>query len=80
MSITTRNPQLDAKFSFRALEIATGHMTAREYARIIGVTMRTIQRWRATGIPADRADNIAVALHEHPGLVWPDQWWGSANG
>lgn len=43
-------------------------------AEAVGFTSRTVHRWAHTGIADSYADEAAVALGLHPGLVWPE-WW-----
>lgn len=45
-------------------------------AELLGVTDRTVWRWRQTGLMRSTADEVAIRLDLHPGLVWPD-WWTS---
>jgi Homeodomain-like domain len=45
--------------------------TVSEIAEALGVTDRTIQRWRATGIDPYLADEIAIKhLGMHPAEIW----------
>ena len=39
----------------------------------LGVTTRTIQRWRANGVPARNCDRLACHVARmHPLNIWPD--------
>ena len=59
-------------FDFEQLAEAAGGATPAALARAIGVTARTVYRWRHAGvIPADHADRAAVALGHHPAELWP---------
>jgi hypothetical protein len=50
--------------------------TVPEIAQALGVSDRTIQRWRATGIDPYLADQIAIKhLGMHPWEIWGDEWW-----
>lgn len=40
-------------------------------AERIGVTRRTIARWRGQGLSIIQADRVATALHRHPMELWP---------
>jgi hypothetical protein len=52
--------------------------TRGDYARAFGVTLQTIDRWRETGIPWQKADHLAVTwAGVHPGAIWPE-WWDIA--
>lgn len=51
-----------------------GEATVAEMARCVGVTQRTVSRWRQRGLTCESADAAAVALGFHPALVWPE-WW-----
>lgn len=52
-----------------------GDLSDQEFARIVGVTRRTVIRWRQgrdrhlQGVTAERA---AVALGRHPSELWPE--------
>lgn len=49
--------------------------TARDIALYIGVSPRTIRRWRRRGyIRAVDADTICVRLGLHPAELWPHEW------
>lgn len=64
-----------ARFSFAAIYSAVGRPTAGEFARTVGRTRRTIERWKAAdAIPEQSADAVAIAFNYHPANVWPDQW------
>jgi transposase len=62
------------RFDFAPLERAAGGGSGRELAERFGVTDRTIWRWKRHGVPDAQADNAAVAIGEHPALVWPTEW------
>lgn len=38
----------------------------------LGVTRRTIHRWRHFGLSPWQADRMAVRLGSHPALIWPE--------
>jgi hypothetical protein len=42
------------------------------FAPMIGVDRRTLYGYRETGLSADQADRVAVALGLHPLNLWPD--------
>ena len=48
-----------------------------ELSRRSGYPLRTIQRWKASGIPLYSADQLAIQLGVHPATIWP-QWTGIA--
>jgi transcriptional regulator with XRE-family HTH domain len=51
----------------------SGSITQRELATAAGVALRTVSRWWARGsVPAWAADELAVAVGEHPALLWPE--------
>jgi FixJ family two-component response regulator len=62
------------RYEFDVLERAAGGGSARELAEQFGVTSRTIFRWRANGIPDLQADRAAIAIGEHPAILWPTDW------
>ena len=66
------------RFSFLELTQAAGTTNVSQLAEIVGVTRRTIHRWKQNGIPAHQADRAAINAGQHPGNVWPDQWWNAA--
>lgn len=43
----------------------------------LGVSTRTVWRWRASGLTAHQADRAAIAAGWHPGSIW-DTWWSTA--
>lgn len=54
---------------------AFGDTSDREVARICGVSIRTVQRWRTTPaatVPIDVADRTAIALGMHLSELCPD--------
>lgn len=62
-------------YSFSVLNALAGRPTAGEFARRVGRSRRTIERWKAAdAIPKDAADTAAIAFGLHPANVWPDQW------
>jgi hypothetical protein len=44
-----------------------------DLSRRTGYPLRTIQRWKTSGIPRYSADELAVRLGVHPANIWP-QW------
>lgn len=46
--------------------------TICDLAHRLGVTRRTVQRWRTTGLTDVSADHAAVRLGAHPLEIWPD--------
>lgn len=48
--------------------------SAAMLAEQVGVSDRTVKRWRAEGIPESKADDVAAAAGEHPAVLWPDLW------
>ena len=49
---------------------AAGYRTRAERFEVLGVTQRTIDRWKADGVPDASADRAAIAIGTHPSLVW----------
>ena len=69
---------MSARLSFEPID---AHMDARwpdlsvdERADLIGVTGRSVHRWRAAGITEVNADRVAVALGLHPRMLWGPSW------
>lgn len=49
--------------------------TTRTCAMMLGVTTRTVERFKASDrVPALAADRAAVALGVHPAEVWGSEW------
>lgn len=54
----------------------------KEFARMIGVSSRTVARWRADAdcpdvvgyVPWPSCDDCATALGSHPALIWGELW------
>lgn len=60
------------RYPLQPLATALGANTDRQLAERCGVTTRTIERWRAQGIPAQHADRLAcVTVGVHPATIWP---------
>ncbi len=70
MTATTR-------FSIADLEAHLGPESTAMIARSLGVSTRTVWRWRSTGLTELQADRAAIAAGLHPGTVW-DTWWAAA--
>ncbi len=47
--------------------------SASQVACQVGVTERTVLRWRTNGLTRDAADRCATALYLHPVNIW-DEW------
>lgn len=62
------------RYEFEPLARAAGGGSARDLAERLGVTSRTIFRWKADGIPDVQADRAAIAIGQHPALLWPTDW------
>lgn len=54
----------------------TGHPPALVLAARVGVSARTVHRWRHNGLTDQQADHAAIALGRHPATIWPD--WHAA--
>ena len=64
-----------ARFSFYRLYALAGRPTAGDFARQVGRSRRTIERWKAADqVPTQAADAAAIAFDLHPANVWPEQW------
>lgn len=48
--------------------------TDANVADYLGVDRVQIRRWRRAGLPERSADRVAVAIGEHPALIWTD-WY-----
>ena len=54
--------------------------TANTIATALGVTPRTVARWRTGNarLTLPQADRMALAVDRHPCELWPDQWGATA--
>ena len=67
--------QAEPGFPFAPLAAAAGNPGTGALAAQLGVTRRTVHRWRRAGVvPARRADLAAVRLGHHPAEIWPTEW------
>lgn len=62
------------RFPFADLEARLSESPTRVIAAQLGVTPRTVWRWRTAGLTAHQADRAAIAAGWHPGAIW-DTWW-----
>jgi hypothetical protein len=46
-----------------------------DVAEAVGVSSKTVQRWKVDGLSWSVADRAAVAVGAHPATVWGDEWW-----
>lgn len=44
-------------------------------AELLGISQRTVMRWKRDGVPVCQADRAACALGRNPLEVWGDGWW-----
>ncbi|MEZ5278989.1 MAG: helix-turn-helix domain-containing protein [Acidimicrobiales bacterium] len=68
---------MNGRFDFTELEAHLDQAPTRVLAERLGVSARTVWRWRATGLNPIQADHAAIKLGLHPGSVWAS-WWNSA--
>lgn len=40
----------------------------------LGLSSRTLHRWKNNGVPLRDADDVAIRLGSHPDYIWPNQW------
>jgi transcriptional regulator with XRE-family HTH domain len=74
MSATSNLP-IEPLYSIAAGMSDNPRFTQAEFARMINVTQRAINRWKSKGgIPWTSADEAAIAIGLHPMLVWGDAW------
>lgn len=64
-------PLVDTRLRDRDLEPSNLNRAA-----FLGIHPRQILRWVNSGarLQLATADRLAVRLHTHPGLIWPDYW------
>ena len=85
-----RIPRDGPRFAVDALEAHWGPFTIHNHdtpvvgsnsellAEVLGVSRRTVQRWRKEGIPEHYADKLACRIGTHPSLIW--ETWFSCDG
>ena len=56
---------------------AAGYRTRAERFEVLGVTQRTIDRWKVDGVPDRSADHAAIAIGSHPSLIWTNWHLGA---
>jgi hypothetical protein len=75
-------------FDFASLEAAmaleprndtAGRVTDEDRAAALGVGRHSVLRLRQRGLTERQADELAIRLGTHPGLVWPELWWQLAD-
>ena len=62
------------RLSFRALWRQAEVDTNGELAEAVGVSRRTIIRWKKFGVPAATADATAAAVDLNPLTIWGQAW------
>lgn len=69
------------RYPFEPLEQAVGAETILNMASLIGVTPRSVHRWKKQGsIPERSADRIATRIQSHVACIWPNEYWAHASG
>lgn len=46
-----------------------------ELVSVLGMSVRSLRRFRSEGVPYLTGDKLAVAAGLHPWHVWGDLWW-----
>jgi transposase len=46
----------------------------RDIARRLGVSMKSVHRYKKHGVPSQSADRLAIHIGSHPALVWPNYY------
>lgn len=67
-----KNPAIvdgDRRLDFEPLALEA-HMTNGNLAALLGVSARTIYRWKKHGVPAKQADRAAISIGSHPAYIW----------
>ena len=56
---------------------AAGYRTRAEQIEVLGITQRTLDRWKAHGVPDTAADRAALDIGYHGSIVWTDWHLGA---
>ena len=68
-------PLLDVA-GIRGSRTVRGHLTElTRLAVVLGVSRKSVNRWKQEGVPEPSADAAAVHLGLHPFDVWGNHWW-----
>lgn len=65
------------RFPLADLEAHLNPTSTAALAQRLGVSARTVWRWRASGLNPTQADRAAIAAGLHPANIWPN-WWDNA--
>jgi len=49
-------------------------LTKPELARLLGVSQRTVDRWKVRGVALEAADRLATRLGYNPVAIWGFDW------
>lgn len=63
-----RWPWLELRTALRA----AGYRTCSEQVEVLGITERTLDRWKVHGVPDSAADRVALDIGYHGSIVWTD--------
>jgi hypothetical protein len=69
-----RSPTMPIRYPLAAIH----YRNLSDLARITGYPLRTINRWKANGIPRYSADRLAIRLGLHPASIWTT-WYAGWN-
>lgn len=76
--------QPNKSFPWRQLEYEIGRrrgkeMTNYELMNMLGISARSLRRFRNSGITRTQADRYAVRAGIHPANVWGSLWWAEED-
>lgn len=66
-------------FPVDVLEKYLGSRSAGDTADLLGVSVRSLHRWRRTGLTERQADVLAIRAGSHPGELWSDWWYDEVD-
>lgn len=61
---------------FSPLWVVSHAVTLGELAEQVGVSHRSVVRWKRTGVPVNSADRVACQLGLNPTTIWGSAWEG----
>lgn len=66
----------ERRLPFEPIDKLKGEQTDEEFAAMIGVTRKTMRRYRSCGLAFFTADKISCRLGFHPTHFWGEDYFG----